>query len=165
MSTLRADVARDWSWSDGYLPEIRRILALNAAYFFDLRIASYQQDVKQATDMLVSISRSKAVAIRLRRASYHQRDLTIRASRISGATTELAKIKAGHGDFYLYGWTQDFAIPEWMLIDLHKLRASRLLNEGWSIITNKDSATGFIAIPYTTLSLCGCVLNSRVYPH
>lgn len=164
MDKLKVDVARDWNWSDGYLPEIRRILGLNAAYFFTLRIASHYQDVKQATDMLISITESKSIAIRLRRADYPQRDLTIRSSRASGATTELAKLRAGHGDFYLYGWTEDLRITEWMLVDLHRLRASGLLGRYREEIANKDARTKFIHIPYRALNLYNCILNARVIP-
>lgn len=164
MNNLKVDVAQDWSWSDGFLPEVRRVLALNAAHFFTLRIASYHQDVKQATDMVVSITEGKSIAIRLRRADYPQRDLTIRSSRASGAITELEKIKAGHGDFYLYGWTQDLHIAEWMLVDLHRLRASGLLSRYREEIANKDSQTRFIYIPYRALNSYHCIANARVIP-
>ena len=158
----QVDFIRDFSWQDGFMPEIGRILAMNAPHLMTIKVASYQQDVKQATDMVMSISGMKSVAVRLRRASYAYRDLTIRAVRSSGAKTELEKIKAGNGDFYLYGWTHDFQISEWMLVDLARLRSSGLLNQPHNLITNADWRTGFIAISYRMLRLYGCVINSNV---
>jgi MoaA/NifB/PqqE/SkfB family radical SAM enzyme len=161
-SGLRLDVRRDWNWSDGYLPEVRRILLQNAVYLFNVDVASYALDVKQATDMLLTVSGRKNVAVRLRRASYHQRDLTIRAARASGVKTELDKLRSGYGDIYLYGWTLEMQIQEWMLVDLHQVRKCGLLNTRWPFIGNTDKATQFIAIPYTTLKDSGCILAATV---
>lgn len=161
MALLRVDVQRDWDWSDGYLPEVRRILAQNALHLVSIRMASFHQDVKQATDMLLTIGGERSIAVRLRRAQYHYRDLTIRAQRTSGITTELEKIRAGHGDFYLYGWTDGPQIAEWMLVDLHRLRASGLL-ESRAFIRNTDGQTQFLAIDYHTLAAQGCVVAARV---
>lgn len=158
---LRFDVRRDWGWADGYMPEIRRILEENALHLVDIRVASYHQDVKQATDMLVTIGGVKRIAVRLRRAHYHYRDLTIRAARTSGAATELEKIKAGHGDFYLYGWTEGPQIPEWMLVDLNRLRRSGLLGDR-QFIRNGDGQTAFVAISYYELNARGCVVAAHV---
>jgi len=161
-ANLRMDVQRDWGWSDSYLPEIRRILAQNALALFTFKIASHEQDIKQATDMLISVSGQKAIAVRLRRAMYRYRDLTIRSFRTSGAQTELEKIQSGYGDYYLYGWTVDYRIPEWMLVDLHRLRLSGLLNTPRQTIRNTDARTAFVAIPYTQLRDYGCVIAAIV---
>lgn len=155
---LRLDVRRDWSWSDGYLPEVRRILAANALSIVRVHVASVEQDVKQATDMLLTVEGRKSVAVRLRRAVYPYRDLTIRATRTSGVVTELEKIRDGSGDIYLYGWTVGYRIPEWMLIDLERVRQAGLLAREWRLIWNPDRVTAFIAIPYTLLDEAGCVL-------
>lgn len=159
---LRLDVQRDWNWSDGYLPEVRRILMQNAALLFDVEIASTYQDVKEATDLLLTVGGQKHIAVRLRRAEYGYRDLTIRASRSSGSRTELSKIRAGYGDLYLYGWTTGWAISEWMLVDLALVRDSGLLNLNWRMTMNRDQATGFISIPYTTLHEYGCIKAANV---
>lgn len=158
---MNKDVQRDWRWSDGYLPQVRRILNQFALYLVDLEIASHQQDVSQATDMLIIVRGQKSVAVRLRRANYGYRDLTVRAYRASGATTELSKILAGHGDFYLYGWTNGSAIEEWMLVDLEQVRLNKLLNNR-KVIMNHEQQTGFIAIPFTELLGHGCVVGHLV---
>jgi len=159
---MRLDVLRDWGWADGYLPEVKRLLALNAMSIFKFEVASFQDDVKRATDMLVSVSGTKAIAVRIRSDGYWQRDLTLRAQRSSGITTELEKIKAGNGDYYLYGWAKGFAVPEWMLVDLAMLRGSGLLNRQWKSIPNKDGITRFIAIPHTVLRDFGCLVSFEV---
>lgn len=152
---------RDFNWQEGYLPEVRRILMQNAAFLFTVQIASFQQDVKEATDMVLSVQGQKRIGVRLRRADTGYRDLTIRASRVSGAQTELSKIQAGLGDAYLYGWTIGLHISEWMLIDLNRLRVSGLLGYA-PLRQNKDRQTSFIAIPYSMLRQYGCVLNANV---
>lgn len=159
---MRPDVMRDWNWADGYLPEIRRILAMNAIHLFSFDIASTHQDVKQATDMLITANGSLAIAVRIRRDYCRWRDLTIRAWRYGGAETELSKIKSGHGDYYLYAWAQGFKLPEWMLVNLKALRSSGLLDQTWAFINNKDQRTRFIAIPHDVLSSRGCIITDRV---
>lgn len=154
---MRYDVIQDWQWSDGFLPEVRRILFANALHLFDVEIATEEQDLKQATDMVIRIQGEKTIAVRLRRSQYAYRDLTIRAWREGNIETELHKIKAGFGDLYLYGWTQDMKIAEWILVDLTKVRAFRLL-DGCSIRYNRDGRTGFIAIPYWQLKARKCLL-------
>lgn len=165
MKPMNDDVKRDWRWSDGFLPQVRRILGNYALYLVDLQIASHQQDVSQATDMLIIVRGQKSVAVRLRRANYGYRDLTVRAYRSSGAETELSKILAGHGDFYLYGWTSGREIAEYMLIDLQQVRLTNLLSNR-KIIMNHEHQTGFIAVPFTELLGNGCVVGHLVkdYP-
>jgi hypothetical protein len=162
--SLPLDTAWDWRWSDGFLPEVRRILTMCALHLFEFSIATAQQDMKQATDMTVKITSSHdmAIAVRLRRAQYQHRDLTIRAARRSGVPTELGKIREGAGDFYLYGWTDAWTIREWMLIDLHKLRASGILMKPRHVYANKDQTTGFIAISHGELRSAGCVVRSSI---
>lgn len=162
---MKQDVQRDWRWSDGYLPQVRRILGNYALYLVDLEIASHQQDVSQATDMLIIVRGQKSVAVRLRRANYGYRDLTVRAWRASGAETELSKIQAGHGDYYLYGWTNGYDITEYMLVDLQQVRLTNILNNR-KVIMNNEHQTGFIAVPFTELMGHGCIVGHLVkdYP-
>jgi hypothetical protein len=163
VEVLHKDVQRDWSWSDGFLPEVRRILALNAAVVFSFSIASFYRDAKQATDMVITASGELAIAVRLRRPNYRYRDLTLRATRSTGIATELEKIRQGYGDYYLYGWTGDsYSIQEWMFVDLSTLRTSGLLDVPWRVISNADRRTGFIAIPAKRLLEAGCIVNHQI---
>lgn len=159
---MRIDVAKDWQWSDLYLREVRRVLMLNARFFVDFQVADYERDVKYATDITVNVDSEIAIAVRLRRPLYNFRDLTIRAERTSGAQTELEKLRAGYGDFYLYGWVQGQYIHEWMLVDLHRLRSTLLFYKDWPIRRNTDHQTAFIAIPYHDLRQAGCVLAAEI---
>lgn len=157
---LRVDVRRDWAWSDQFLPDVKRVLGQCAIHLVEVQIATPEQDLTQATDMIATIKGYKTVAVRLRRASYHQRDLTIRTWRASGAQTELDKIKHGYGHLYLYGWTLEYQISEWMLVDLERLRNSGLLDRR-SLITNRNGDTRFLTIPAYELWREGCILTQQ----
>lgn len=135
---------------------------MNAMSIFKFEVASFEADVKRATDMLISVTGEKAIAVRVRSEGYWQRDLTLRAHRSSGVMTELEKIKAGNGDFYLYAWAKGSQLPEWMFIDLAMLRKSGLLNRQWKMIPNRDRVSGFIAIHYMMLRDAGCLVSFDV---
>lgn len=157
---LRIDVKRDWAWSDTFLPDVKRVLGQCAIHLVEVEIATPQQDLTEATDMVATIKGFKTVAVRLRRATHMQRDLTIRTWRSSGAQTELDKIKRGYGHLYLYGWTLEHQISEWMLVDLARLRSSGLLNR-YAFIANKNGETRFLAIPAQELRRAGCILTQQ----
>jgi hypothetical protein len=139
-------------------------LALNALALFDFKIASAQEDLKDATDMVITTSGEKKIAVRIRRGNVWQRDLTIRAWRASGVKTEWPKIKEGAGDYYLYGWEgpEKLSLVDWVLVDLHQLRASGLMECQWNLIRNPDGLTGFYAIPVTALWENNCVINATI---
>jgi hypothetical protein len=88
--------------------------------------------------------------------------LTLRAYRSSGAETELAKIKQGYADLYLYGWSQAKLLPEWMLVDLDKLRACGLLDRNLPVQMNEDKVTGFVYLSYRLLQHYGCIINACI---
>lgn len=111
--------------------------------------------------MTVTISGEKCIGVRLRRTGYAHRDLTIRAWLKSGAPTELHKLLNGYADYYLYGWTKGWQIPEWMLVNLDKLRNSGLLHNQ-AVIRNRDGRTGFIAINWQVLKRAGCLVDYHI---
>ncbi len=154
---MKSEFERDMAWSDVWLPQVADILRSNAMHLVSVTRASDTDDMNHATDMVVQIEGGQ-VAVRLRRPYYHFRDLTIRSVR-KGHETELAKIQRGFARWYLYGWTNDSCINEWMLVDLDKLRVSGLL-DGRETRMNKDGETGFIAIPFEELR--GCVVSYRL---
>jgi hypothetical protein len=161
MKLMHLDVASDWNWSDGYMPDVRRILLENAALFVGIEAADELHDQQMATDIVIT-AREVHVAVRLRRAVYTFRDLTIRSERASGASTELAKIRQGYSDYYLYGWTKGNRIQDWMLVNMHRLRTSGLLGQDVRVIQNRDYRTSFIAIPYEALKKYGCIANACI---
>lgn len=157
------DYLRDRGWEGSFSSEVIDILTPLMHHIAKLCLASDYNDRKNARDFDLQL-KGGAVACRLRRPFYDNRDLTIRAFRIHQETgevlkTELAKIKEGRAPSrYFYGWTDDNCkIPEWMLTDMDKVRSEGLL-EGREVKNNKDGVTGFIWIPFEELREAGCVI-------
>lgn len=158
MSGVMKSYLHDWYWADQYLPQIKVILALNAIHLLEIETASPDEDTKEATDIIVKVSGGK-VAVRIRKPT-PKRDLTLRCWRASGVKTELQKIKEGFCRWYLYVWTnRKGKIQDYILVDLNKLRESKILNKSFTVINNFDGETGFIAIPYTDLEAAGCIVS------
>jgi hypothetical protein len=115
--------AENREWSDQYLPSVRGLVGPLL-----LVPAPVERDVNEATDLIVLRARDMTIAVRLRRPGYAGRypgQFTIRAKLPSGAKTELAKIVEGWGDWLFYGHADGhIGISEWVLIDLHYLRAA-----------------------------------------
>lgn len=113
----------DKTWADAYMPAVRAIVGPRL-----LVDAPLERDQKEATDLIVLRARDMTIGVRMRRPGYAGRypgQFTIRAHRDSGAETELKKIVNGWGDWLFYGHAGDNAqIPEWLLVDLHALRAA-----------------------------------------
>lgn len=155
---MNKEFTDNWDFQQGYYGQVERILKQNAPHFVNVRIASKDQDMKQATDFIVIIEGGE-IAVRIRRANVRWRDLTIR-SRIGHAKTEIHKIREGFGRYYLYCWTDaNNAICDWILVDLDLLRESGLL-ENRKEIPNKDGYTAFINIPAIELAANGCLIAS-----
>lgn len=120
----------DKSWSDRFIPEIKRIVGPHL-----LVPSSMEVDRSEAADLVILTARSLTIACRVRRHGYaldfgHQ--FTIRCQRDSGAKTELAKITEGWGDWMFYGHsnqTQD-GFDLWNLIDLSSWRAHLIRDKG-----------------------------------
>lgn len=155
---------RDRKWADDFVPAMQHILAEHAGKFVAWKLveASVEDDTKKCTDYLFAAD-DVQIAARLRRPEYlRYQDVTIRAHRDSGATTELAKLREGLGKFYLYGWTDDWGIDlgqiaKWVLYDLDIVRSAGLLEKNWSQKDNRDG-TYFIAIPVAVLRDVGAVV-------
>lgn len=115
--------ANDRLWSDQYLPAVRALVGPLL-----LVPAPLERDANEATDLIVMRARDMTIGVRLRRPGYAGRypgQFTIRSHRTSGAKTELAKIIEGWGDWLFYGHANEAnGISEWVLIDLHHLRAA-----------------------------------------
>jgi len=118
------DYEFDRQWSDKFVPEVCKIVGPLA-----LQPARYERDVKEASDLTGIKGRDIAVAARIRRHGYavrYPRQFTIRCDRPSGTKTELRKICDGFADWFFYGHASkdEKTITDWMLIDLHRLRAA-----------------------------------------
>ncbi len=149
----------DLSWQKQYEPTYSQIIGKSLSKLTQIRVmpASEMQDMKMACDVTFTIrSLSQTLGCRMRRSNVIPTDLTLRAWRSSGVTTELEKIKSGCGDFYFYGWAlhdQRQQIRTWMIIDLAKLRHSGLLDD-LEAIPNKDHTTSFVALRFHELHDC-----------
>lgn len=90
--------------------------------------ADFDEDARHNTDLIVLGMQPYRVACRVRRydkyRSKYGDEFTIRASRPSGAQTELAKILGGWGDYMLYGFGRDknWTFAPWTLADLDVFR-------------------------------------------
>ena len=111
-----------------------------------IRDATFQEDVKEATDLVVDISGPKRLAIRVRRPGYWERyghHITIREWNAS-PIAEQQKIMAGWGDWMFYGHLGDFGgIAEYVMVDLDVYRdlfARDMLTTGTR--ANMDGRTG-----------------------
>lgn len=142
----------DRTWSDQFIPEIRRIVGP-----YLLQESSFEVDANQAADLVVLKARNMTIAARIRRHGYADRypfEFTIRSKRDSGSKTELAKLMEGWGDwmFYAHASKSSNLFDRWMLIDLSAWREHLLrtgyASQGWKHLAKNQSngdGTYFVA--------------------
>lgn len=121
---MPAKYDRDFDWQRGLIPEVKRILAN-----YLICEAPAEEDMHHGTDLIVLRLDTVRVACRLRRHKYlyladYANEFTIRASRPSGAKTELAKILEGWGDYIFYAFASEDAteLAAWTLGSLNSFR-------------------------------------------
>lgn len=131
----------DYSWQDRWIPAIKKKIGPLL-----LDSAPLEQDLKEATDLIILRARDMRIACRVRRVGYliYAREITIRSSRDSGAQTELSKLIEGLGDWMFYGHAHPdgedrFAV--WYVIDLDKLRAL-FIREGVDKVLGSEIPNG-----------------------
>ena len=134
---------RNRSWSDRFLPEIKRIVGPRI-----IQTAPDMLDWHEATDLLTLDGKDLRIAARVRRHGYSNRfphDFTIRTETASGVPTELSKIVNGKGDWLFYGHADSASgnLESWYLIDLKAFRAA-LIRRGAQGLTwgNKHNSDG-----------------------
>lgn len=148
---MPAGVAKDYGWQRPLLGRVKQIIAN-----YLITEAPFEEDAKRNTDLIVLTVEAKRIAVRLRRYEYAGRygnQFTIRSSRPSGTTTELAKVISGWGDYLFYGFASaddPYDLSRWLLGDLHIFRLwhSRQLYRGrmpGSPQVNGDGSSGFHA--------------------
>lgn len=139
----------DRSWSDGYIPALRQIVGPLL-----LDEAPVEQDIAQATDLIVLMARDMRIGCRVRRPGYADRfpwQFTIRSTRDSGATTELTKIIDGWGDWLVYAHAADTHEPflsRWFVLDLHAFRAKLIRNDKLRHAAEVANGDGTHFVPY-----------------
>lgn len=107
---------------DRFEPEIKRILGEHL-----IATADFERDTKQATDLLVLKLEPITIACRIRDWRYtanYGEEFTIRASRPSGARTELRKVYEGWCQYGFYGFTDPGGerVVWWSLYDFDAFR-------------------------------------------
>jgi len=145
----------NWKFQEEFIPQIDDILQQYAYLWASSRLGTFKEDTKQATDW-VATTEAASFAVRIRRYGYiRYKDLTIR-SYCRGYKTEIDKLKQGHGDFYLYAWTDSDQIIAYWLIDLNKVREADLLNRATS--RSNGDGTAFITISEHELKSAGAII-------
>jgi hypothetical protein len=154
-----AEFNRNWDWQLKHIEQIKEILRSQAMHIVKIDIASPENDMKYATDLEVHVTGGD-IAVRIRR-DIPWRDLTIRAKN-GNARTEIHKLRDGYADWYLYAWTINDLVSDWMLIDLNVMRNKGCFDENRPIIMNKDSFTGFVKYSLQELKSYNAVVATNI---
>lgn len=150
-----------------FAPFIENVLAHNAGVIHDAGIkvfamqkASEKDDMENGFDFVFTMG-NFTIPVRIRKPDCYYRDFTIRSRSRHNWPTEIHKLKAGAGDVYFYGWTNNDngseVITEWVLINLHKVRGCGLLDIERKQIDNADG-TKFVNIRLHELDKNGCII-------
>lgn len=134
-------------------------------------VAPDEEDWKRNTDFILSTviplpNRDIRVSARVRRHEYMRRfkdEFTVRLSRPSGAETEMPKIRAGWGDFTIYGFESEPGsdrLHPWFIGNVNLLRS--YIGEGgyYKPHKNKDNSSTLGAFHLADMPL-GFVLKSE----
>jgi hypothetical protein len=146
----------NWNFSEKHMPEIKKILQAQAMHIVKIEVATPDEDMKQSTDLKIKIT-SGDVAVRIRRDTGF-RDLTIRAKN-GQSKTEIHKLREGYAQWYLYAWTCDDKISEWILVNIDAMRSAGLFDETRPIKMNTDGKTGFVAYSFRELRNAGAMVS------
>jgi len=119
-------LAEEWqtdkSFSDRFLPEIRSILGMHL-----IAEPPREEDAERNTDLMVLGMTAVRIGCRIRKFEHLAKyggEFTIRASRPSGAKTEMTKILEGWGDYFFYGFADESEsrLVQWTLADMRVFR-------------------------------------------
>jgi hypothetical protein len=156
----------NFSYQERLLDRVKAILKSKAELFISFEVANDEQDKRQATDMVLMVKGGQCIAVRVRRPEHRKwTDVTIRCRSVSGAKTELDKLRAGWGDWYVYAWEdQAHQLSRWCILDLTCVRSQGLLDKPRAIRSNGDG-TAFITIPLRELYIAGAMVAwAGMYP-
>ena len=145
----------NWDWQLQHIDQIKTIIKSQAMHIIKVEISTPENDMKYATDLEIQIT-GGSVAVRIRR-DIQWRDITIRAKN-GNSKTEIHKLREGYADWYLYAWTMENKIVEWVLLDINIMRINKLFDETRPIIMNKDGYTGFITYSLPELNKIGAIV-------
>jgi hypothetical protein len=132
----------DRLWADTYVAELCHLIGP-----YLLRPSTLEQDIKEATDLVLLRARDLNIACRIRRPGYaeqYPRQFTIRSRRDSGTMTEYEKIRDGWGDWFFYGHARPCfpTIHPWYLIDLNAFRSHLIRTASRNVIEWGQKSNG-----------------------
>lgn len=156
MTNLRPEVQRDFDWQRCFIPELKRIVGEHL-----IGEAPAEEDAERNTDLIVLRLEAVRVACRIRHWQYihdYGDEFTIRASRPSGAKTEMRKLVEGFGDYILYAFADEKEehLAAWLLGDLSLFRgwfAEQLMRIGKAPGTRRHNGDGTSFYAFNILDL------------
>ena len=146
-------------FSEKHMAAVKRAIGtLPAEYFMDVQIAGKEEDLKQATDLVVvSVPEIGSLGVRVRSSSYYINhrtgephgswDLSIRVqtrhyhwaipAKPDGGT-EIHKLRRGFCSRYFYGYSHDDKgeLAAWWLLDVDKMREKGMFE--WEQYTHQS---------------------------
>lgn len=159
---MRPKVKKQFEWSEQFKPQVRESIKKVASKIINIRDATKNEDMKEATDMVVTADLG-TIAVRVRSNKFKfgkYKDVTLR-SYSNGNNTEIHKLREGWGDWYLYAWNE---FEDWVFYDINKLRKNRpdLLKENivkQKEISNYDGNTKLYPISVKDLFLADTIVG------
>ena len=139
---------RRWDEDHAWQTRFRDHFAEIALAVVRVEVASWEDDARRNTDMLIGVlANGSRIMCRARTFSYRLRyphDITIRYRRPSGVPTEMDKIRQGYGDFFAYGF-EAFAgsdrLHPWCLSNVALIREHLDGNGRWRHRPNHDNSS------------------------
>lgn len=160
-----ADRQRNAAWASQYDDALIAILHKNSVHLHRYERASFEQDTREATDR-VAVTDKGTIAERVRRETCGFRDITlryrIRRNDQPERGLEADKIMAGHARAYLYAWARQHGGLDYMLLDLDRVRAHRLIEqaiEQGREIWNRNTPESFTWITFRELVGADSILD------
>ena len=159
--------AEDRPYEDAHIPAARAVLLPRVV---DIIPASATEDQENVRDLAIS-AKVPWVALRVREPQFQRRfqDVTLRSKRDTGGITEVAKVRAGHGEWLLYAWsrhTKHEVLREgrpaqfnaWVLVDFGAMRESGLIQQRRTHTSNGDG-TYFYSYKLRELHDAECMVD------
>lgn len=157
-----------WNFAVKHMDAVRDALSsCPAGLFMDFATATPQQDMEQATDLVMLIE-GGTFAVRVRRhktwkmgKKWGRIDWSVRYY-CRGYKTEIDKLREGFGDWYFYGWYKDdrCSLIGWVILDLSRVRECGILDREWDVHPNGDGTSGMY-IPMGALRDEGCIVATH----
>lgn len=177
MQPYSDDVAADWAWADKFLPHQAEI----AQKAMRVEVAPLEDDMRRNRDLILRTAvpvhkgRELYISARVRRHEYlnrmqhapglaYRNQITIRDRRPSGVATEMAKVRLGEGDFFVYGFESEpdsDRLYPWVLVNLEMIRDYDL-HGGYSTVKRNKGERGSWLRAFSLDDLpLGAVLDSQ----